>query len=296
MNYDYYRVFHAVAKRGSLTRAAEELYTSQPAITRTIKNLESELGVKLFTRSKKGVTLTKEGELLYSHVSAAYAMISKAESELSSSLTLQSGSITLGATITALDECLFDLLEKFKAAHPSLKFKIVSRSSDATIAMLRSGEVDLAFVTTPYKKVDDVIEKKLKSFDNIFICGAGYPELLKGIHSLSELATYPLVYLSTVMQLRQYCDETFAAHGISVTPSIELDSASTVLPMVEKNLGIGIVPRSIAAEAIKLGHVHEIKTKEPLPKRDVVLLKSAVYPETAPVRRFAEFALSEYPD
>ena len=65
MNYDYYRVFLAVGKRGSFTRAAEELYTSQPAVTRTIKNLESELGVRLFVRGKKGVEFTPEGTVLF---------------------------------------------------------------------------------------------------------------------------------------------------------------------------------------------------------------------------------------
>ena len=290
MNYDHYRVFLAVAKLGSLTKAAEELYTSQPAITRTIKNLESDLGVKLFSRSKKGVALTREGELLYSHVSAAFSLLNKAESEIASSLTLQSGSITFGATVTALDECLFSLIEGFKDLYPGVKYKIASKSSDNTVAMLRAGEIDLAFITTPYKKVDDVIEKVLKEFDNIFICGPGFQELMSGTHHIKDLAKYPLVYLSSAMQLRQYCDETFRSHGVSVTPTIELDSASTILPMVEKNLGIGIVPRSLASEALKAGRVYQIKTIEPLPEREVIMLKSAVYPETAPVKRFYEFA------
>ena len=73
LNFEYYKVFYYVSKYGSLTRAANVLMTSQPAVTRTIHNLESELGCRLFIRSKKGVELTPEGRVFYEYISAACA-------------------------------------------------------------------------------------------------------------------------------------------------------------------------------------------------------------------------------
>ena len=88
MNAEYYRVFLTVGRVRSITRAAEELFTSQPAITRTIKNLENELGTKLFIRSKRGVELTREGQILYEHVEMAFTMLEKGEREIASATSL----------------------------------------------------------------------------------------------------------------------------------------------------------------------------------------------------------------
>lgn len=291
MNFDYYRVFLAVGKHHSFTRAAEELFTSQPAITRTIKNLESELGVRLFIRSKKGADFTPEGKRLYETVNTAFSLLTKAETDLADSLSLQKGTVALGSTITALDEFLMDFLEDFRSQYPGIRIKISTQSSDQTIAKLTQGLIDIAFVTTPYHASNSLEEVTLKEFDNIAICGSGFPELQKGVHALEELATYPFVYLSTAMQLREYTDAIFAAHSCKINPLVELDSASTIAPMVGKNLGIGIVPKSLVKESLNRGEIFEIHLSEPLPPREVVMLRCPSFPATLPASRC--FALAK---
>ena len=108
LNFEYYKVFYYVCKCGSLTGAANVLMTSQPAVTRTIHNLESELGCRLFIRSKHGVTLTPEGKLLYRYVAPACERILRGEEELGLSLGLHGGSVSIAATETAL-HCLHHL-------------------------------------------------------------------------------------------------------------------------------------------------------------------------------------------
>ena len=290
MNYDYYRVFLAVAKHHSITRAANELYTSQPAVSRTIKNLESDLGVKLFSRSKQGVELTEDGKLLYDRVSQAFLLIQKGEEEVSLSGGLKSGSIRLGATITALDEYLFDFIERFRSLYPEVKIRISTQSSDATISLLKSGVIDIAFVTTPFHAGEELEDRHLSDFDNVFICGNDYKELIHGVHTIAELSSYPLVYLSSSMQLREYSDAIFEQSGINVTPSFELDSASTIVPMVAKNLGIGLVPKSLVKDGLEKGVIHVIKTDVSLPKRSVHMLSNPSFPKSAAARRFFELA------
>lgn len=102
ISYDYYRIFYYVAKYSSFTKAATVLRNNQPNMTRAIKNLESELGCKLFVRSNRNVTLTPEGEKLYEHVSVAFHHIESAENELQLDKNLQGGSISIGATEVAL--------------------------------------------------------------------------------------------------------------------------------------------------------------------------------------------------
>ena len=290
MNYDYYRVFLAVAQARSLTRAAEELYTSQPALTRTIKNLEAELGTTLFSRSKKGVELTAEGQLLYEHVEAAFAMLEKGEREVSTSTSLEKGTISVGTTITALDEFLFDFIEEFRSFHPGIRMKINTQSSDRTIASLRQGAVDVAFVTTPYRPFPDIRETILKEFENIVICGPAHKELQSGSHTLKELAQYPFVYLSTAMQLREYTDAVFHDEDERIQPLIELDSAAMIAPMVAKNFGISIVPKSLVKGYLQRQEVFEVCLTRPLPKRSVALVESKAFPKSLAIREFIEKA------
>ena len=92
-SFDYYKVFYYVAKYSNFTKAASVLLSSQPSVTRSIQNLESELGCRLFIRSKHGVTLTPEGKLLYRYVAPACERILRGEEELGLALGLHGGSV-----------------------------------------------------------------------------------------------------------------------------------------------------------------------------------------------------------
>ena len=102
INYEYYKIFYYAAKNRSFSRTAKVLLTNQPNITRVIKILEGELGCTLFNRMKNGVTLTPEGEILYEHISKAVELITEGEDEISKANDLQSGTVTISVTETAL--------------------------------------------------------------------------------------------------------------------------------------------------------------------------------------------------
>ena len=102
VNYDYYRIFYYVAKCGNLSQAARELVNNQPNLTRSIKNLEAELGCTLFSRTNRGMKLTPEGERLYRHVKIAVEQLEAGEAELAQSRSLQAGTVFLAASEGAL--------------------------------------------------------------------------------------------------------------------------------------------------------------------------------------------------
>ena len=93
INFEYYKIFYHVAKASSISAAARELCISQPAVSQAIKALEQAIGIELFIRTKKGVSLTNAGELLYSHVAAGYESISLGEQQLSQLLHMETGEI-----------------------------------------------------------------------------------------------------------------------------------------------------------------------------------------------------------
>ena len=149
ISFEYYRIFYYVAKYGSISQAAEALMNNQPNISRTIKNLESELNCTLFVRSRKGVELTPEGEKLYSHVAAAVEQIQYGEEELCLERTLAKGVVTIGASEIALRCYLLPVLKNFRQKYPGVRIRVFNHSTPQAISALKHGLVDLGVVTTP---------------------------------------------------------------------------------------------------------------------------------------------------
>ena len=114
ISYDYYRIFYFVAKCGSVSQAAKMLLNNQPNLTRTIKNLESELGCPLFSRTNRGMKLTPEGEKLYSHIKIALKHIEAGEDEITDVKNLQSGTVTVAASEVAFKCVLLPVIKKFR--------------------------------------------------------------------------------------------------------------------------------------------------------------------------------------
>ena len=149
VNFEYYKIFYYVAKYENYTKAAHVLGSSQPNVTRAMNCLESETGCTLFIRTNRGVHLTPEGERLYVHVSAAMAQFQAAEDEMSANIGLEHGSISIGASETALNIYLLDKLKAFHMAYPGIRLKIYNHSTPQAVRAVRNGEIDFAIVTTP---------------------------------------------------------------------------------------------------------------------------------------------------
>ena len=149
VTYDYYRIFYYVAQYRSFTRAAEALNNNQPNITRCMNNLEQELGCKLFVRSNRGVTLTPEGRRVYIHEAVAYEQLRAGGQELRNDCSLESGTIAIGASETALHLILLDRLSAFHSQYPSVHLRITNDSTPQAISALRRGLLDCAVVTAP---------------------------------------------------------------------------------------------------------------------------------------------------
>lgn len=280
MNYEYYKIFYYVAKHKNITKAAAELYSSQPAVTRTIQNMESELGCKLFLRGKTGVELTHEGQILYEYASVACRQLIKAEEELGQNLNPENGTIYIGATVTALHCYLFTEINKFHAKYPRIKLKISTQSTAQTIEKLKNGTVDLAFVTTPFANCKGLTVKKLMRFENVLIAGKRFSALKDKPQSMRDISEYPLICLNKGMQLREFIDDIYSAHGLVCDPDIEADSADLIVPMVEHDWGLGFVPEQMAETALAKGTAFKVTLKEELPRREVCLITDGGHQQT----------------
>lgn len=294
MNYDYYRIFYYVAKHKNITKAAEELYSSQPAVTRVIQSMEDQLGCRLFIRHKTGVELTREGQVLYDYVALAHSQLTKGEEEVSRAMNTENGIIYIGATVTALHEFLFDYLNKFHERFPGVRYRIATGSSDGTIERLKNGTVDLAFVTTPFSRPRDANIAKIHTFQDILIGGKEYRELSRKKNKLSDVMKKPFVALVKGMQWRDFLDKTFAENGMTLDAEIETDSADMIIPIIRHNLGIGFIPSSMAKNSMQRGEVFRIPLEQELQPRSVFLLTDRTHPQTNASRELYRSVISEY--
>ena len=221
-NFEYYKVFYYVAKYENLTKASSVLKTSQPAVTRTIHNLENELGCRLFTRSKSGMKLTPEGRTFYSYVSAGCAQFFKGENDLSNLISLENGTIYISATETALHCFLFRAMGEFNSIYPNVHFKILNNSTMDSVNAVKEGKVDLAFVSTDLQVNKPLRMKKLREYHEVLIGGSRYIELKGRKISLEELSTYPWISLTSEALTRKFLNNYFADHGLQFLPDMEL--------------------------------------------------------------------------
>ena len=290
-NFEYYKIFYYVAKYENLTKAATALKTSQPAVTRTIHKLEGELGCRLFTRSKTGMKLTPEGRTFYGYVAAGCAQFFKGENDLSNLISLENGTIYISATETVLHCYLFQAMEEFNSLYPNVRFKILNNSTTESVNAVKEGKVDLAFVSANLQVAKPLRMKILRKYRDILIAGMRFEELKAGKEELSlkELVSYPWISLTAETITRRFLNEYFEKNGLTFAPDMELATTDMILPAVRHNLGLGFIPAEFADAELKSGQVFEIKVKEKLPERNIVLIYDMEYPQSIAAKEFQKF-------
>lgn len=270
INYDYYRIFYYVARYGSISKAASVLMNNQPNLTRTIKNLEGELGCPLFSRTNRGVKLTPEGKRLYEHIKIAFEQIEAGEAEIVDSKSLQNGSVYISASEVALHCCLLPIFKKYRALYPNIRLHVSNHSTPQAIEALKEGLVDFAIVSTPTVKSTNLEEITVRKFQEVLISSNAYKELKNKTVSFSDLTDYPLISLSSQTKTFDFYSKLYEGYGLAYVPDIEAATADQILPMVRSDLGLGFVPEDFIKG---VNDIFTVKTTEKIPMREICLIK-----------------------
>ena len=267
VNLDLYRVFHAVARAGSVSAAARELYVSQPALTQAIKKLEEQLGVQLFQRTSRGMSLTPEGDTLWKHVDSAYGLITAAEKRLSEVRSLEDGEITVGAGDTLCKYYLVPHLRTFHSLYPKVRIHVTNRTTPETTELLKAGKVDLGIVNLPLSPDAALTVEETLAVHDCFVAGPGFVGLKGSSLSLQELSEYPLLLLEKGSNSRRFLDSFARSHGISLRPEIELGSSDLLVEFAAVGLGVACVVREFVGPELQSGRLFEVKLAEEMPAR-----------------------------
>ena len=265
VNFEYYKIFYYAAKYKNFTKAANVLGIGQPNVTRAMNCLEQEIHCTLFIRTNRGVKLTPEGAQLFEHVAVAMSQLQAAETELTASMGLENGSISIGASETALNIYLLDKLRTFHMEHPGIRLKIYNHSTPQAIRSIKNGEIDFAIVSTPTNADDPLKEIHVQSFQDILVGGRTFAALGSQELTLAELQNYPLICLGRETMTWQFYHDLFLSHGLELTPDTEAATTDQILSLVKSDLGLAFLPESMAQEALRQHRIVQIRLREQIP-------------------------------
>ena len=214
---ELYRVFLEVAKQGNISAAAQNLFISQSAVSQSVKQLEEQLQVRLFSRSTRGVSLTSEGKLLLEYVSHALGLLQSGEEKIAASRQLLTGELIIGASDTVTKTYLLSRLEAFHKDYPDIRIRILNGTTSMVLDYLHAGQVDIAFAS---EAPDETVYSVRHCVDThtIFVAAPDYLEFDK-VYTMEEIAALPLILLERKASSRVYVERYFQEHGVHPSTS-----------------------------------------------------------------------------
>jgi DNA-binding transcriptional LysR family regulator len=239
--------FVVVAEEGNVTKAAERLHTSQPAVSTQIKALESELGVTLFTRTPKGMILTREGVELKSRAATILEGVHGLQAAADRLRGELNGDVLLGVNTEPRLLRLAAIYEELRRFHPGLSLNVLETMSWEAPQKLLAGKVDLAFTyTNPY---DERIRAYHIDWVELAVVAPVSWQQRLARATLHDLTTLPWVWTSQHCPLCALQQDIFETVGREPEKSIVVDQEAAILKLVSEGVGLGIVPTN------KLQHV-----------------------------------------
>jgi len=261
-----YRVFFVVAKCKNISHAAEVLFVSQPAVSKSIKTLENTLNVSLFSRSSKGVALTPEGAILLNHIKNAFDEFSLGEHILEKLKNKEIGNINLGVSTTIGKSYFLPKFQEFIKEYPYFKIKIINKPTLDTIKLVQEDKLDLGIIGTNSHE-DDLEFIKLGEIHDILVASNRYLENLN-LDSLDDIFIKgSFMLLESPNSTREFINNYFAKQNLIITPDIEASNMDFLIECAKMGLGITSVIKEFLHNDLENRTLIELPLDVPIPPR-----------------------------
>ena len=271
-NLSSYWIFYTVANAGNISKAAKELYISQPAISKSIHKLEESLSCRLFSRSSRGVVLTEEGSILYSYVRDAFTSLNAGEDKLKRSIALGVGHINIGVSTTLCKYLLLPYLKEFIHQNPHVSISISCQSTNETLQLLDDDKIDIGLIGKP-ENTKNIIFYHLADIEDTFVANKEYLSNLKkrGIVDDSIIENSTLMLLDKNNMTRQYIDDFFRQNHIAISDSIDISNMDLLIDFAKIGVGVACVIKNFVKDELADGSLVEIPLALSIPTREVGL-------------------------
>lgn len=252
--------FLEAARNGSLAKAADALNVSQPAVTKTIRELETTLDAQLFLRSRGGVVLTACGEALFDHATAAVAELNAGLNRIKALKKGEEGRLTVGAVAVAGSHLLRTAVARMKRDNPYVTVTVVPGTIDRLLPALRLGEIDLVIGRPGEPEMMQGIAHEVLFDDRLaLVTRAHHPLVARQALTLSDLIRFPWVMPLPNTPTRERLDAAFRDRGLPLPPNvIEGVVSAFTYDYVERTNSIAALPLSVVAEDIRSGRLAEL--------------------------------------
>ena len=269
-NLSQYKIFYEVAKAGNISKAAKELYISQPAISKAISKLEDSLGLSLFTRSSRGVQLTSEGEILFEHTREAFDALDRGEQELKRIQEFDIGHLRIGVSNTLCKYILLPYLKTFIDQYPHMKVTIESQATAQTLARLEQQKIDLGLVAEPSVR-RDLAFIPVMDIQDTFVTTPNYLVnlYLREGQDTSLFETGNIMLLDTSNMTRHHVDEYMAENNIFPHQILEVTTMDLLIEFAKIGLGIACVIKELVQKELDSGMLVEIPLDIPIHRRTI---------------------------
>lgn len=289
-NLSSYWIFYTVANAGNISKAAKELYISQPAISKSIQKLEESLNCKLFSRSSRGVILTDAGNLLYGHVKEAFETLGTGEEKLKRSIELGVGHLKIGVSSTLCKYMLLPYLKEFVKRNPHISISISCQSTNETLKLLDDNKIDIGLIGKP-TNLRNMNFYYLDNIEDIFVATKDYLHNLdtRGIKHNEILQNSTLMLLDKNNMTRQYIDDYLQENQITVAESIDISNMDLLIDFAKIGVGVACVIKNFVKNELADGSLIEIPLGIPIHKREVGFAYKQTLKSSTSLQAFIDF-------
>ena len=269
-NLSQYKIFYEVAKTGNISKAAKELYISQPAISKAISKLEDSLGLSLFTRSSRGVQLTSEGEILFEHAKEAFDTLSRGEQELKRIQEFDIGHLRIGVSNTLCKYVLLPYLKTFIDQYPHMKVTIESQSTAQTLSRLEQQKLDLGLVAEPSLR-KDLAFIPVMDIQDTFVTTPAYLNNLyvREGKDTNIFETGNIMLLDQSNMTRHHVDDYMSENHIVPRQVLEVTTMDLLIEFVKIGLGVACVIKELVQKELDNGTLVELPLEIPIHRRTI---------------------------
>jgi DNA-binding transcriptional LysR family regulator len=262
MNFGHLAVFHAVAETGSVSRAAERLMVSQPAVSKQLGQLERELKTVLVDRLPRGVRLTAAGDVLAGYARRIFATAAEAERAMGELAGVRRGRLAVAATPTIGVYWLPALLVRYRRAHPGVEMRMEVHPTPTIVRLLKDGAVDVGLVESVV--ADDGVEAREFMRDRLVPIAAPGNALAgkRGRVAAAELCREPFVVREVGSGSKSLVERALAARGLSVQPAMSLGSTEAIKRAVMEGVGVAIVSGLAVESEVATGRLAVLRVRD----------------------------------
>lgn len=248
------KTFATVAREGSITRASERLFLSQPAISAHVKAMEDYLGITLFERTARGMNLTSNGQRILAKAERTLDIHRDLIDEAHRIKGHLAGKLRIGIGGQTCKEAVGRLLRRFSEDHPDVEISLEHGSSNATLQGIRSGAFDAGFYNEAHTPADDLVTMEVARFPVYLAAPAGQVDRDKPI-DWQALAEMPWIFAPSSLCCGGAAEHLFKKHNFRPRRVISIDRESVTRSMLAEGVGIGLLHGDTALDAQRCGEI-----------------------------------------